>query len=515
MRWAAALVVLLMPLAAALTEPAQSDAGVPGDAPAGHTEARPLPGEGRYAGLLDGVNDFVDAYALEVDDDRPLRVALRGETFLSVAVHDPGGALIGSAFTAPGARAAHVVGDPAPGRWTLIVQVDLQAGGEYELILERGPSEAPGRPVVVATFDTGVNPWHPCWRRGGYEHPRDAIAGYPADSAPISLSFRSTHDESVAASQGALQGLQPRQLYHVPQTRLSTFAVGDPSTRFVDDEPHGAFASTQIACREFGFASRAHLVILDRYEWTPDYLPLAQWVAEQAWIDIVHVNAQDVPLLDSPALRPFQGPQIDTVTIGEGTRAMVASGKLVVIAAGNGVGGAGTSYPAELSRYAVPGVLIAGAVDNSGYTEWSNYDPHVVMDGVATDAGDSDSGGNVRFSGTSASSPRVAGYAAELLGRLREAGLQPSAAELHRLIRASADPRLHPSYFDGDSGSYAIPELPAGDRYPFVGYGEVSEHTLPIAVAMGLGQQPIPSRSEDALYARSLGLQQATHGESP
>ena len=377
--------------------------------------------------------------------------------------------------------------------------------------------------VVVATFDTGTNPFHPCWRRPGLTHPRSRTPSYPASSTPLKLSFRKTYEESLKASKKALAAVEPDTLYHVPGTNLSFYGGNGAATELVDNYPHGAQASSQIACGgAYGLAPDAQLVVLNWYDDPASANALMSWVARQSWIDVVHLNIQDVPV----------------VIADESVREIIDSGKLVVIAAGNGVAGLGASYPMELSAYNGPkGSLIAGANDNGGYTTFSNLDPHVVMDGFNTEAAQPYGFGSTLFNGTSSASPRITGYAARLIadtrarwghsgkglvtipagrprpktGPLADGTL--SVAELHEVVRKTANPNPHASRYDGtpsNSLTYPVVPQPADLPYAFypkMGYGEVSEHTLPTALAVLNGTKALPARPvEDAFYAASESL---------
>jgi hypothetical protein len=381
------------------------------------------------------------------------------------------------------------------------------------------PPPVTADPVVVATFDTGTNPFHPCFRRDWAEDvdsPADFIPGYPDDAIPIPLTFDDTYPASKADSQEALQSIVPRKLHFVPETNLSFY--GTAWTEFVDDYPHGSQASSQIACPEYGLAPNAELVVINWYDNNAAGPELIRWAAAQPWIDVVHLNIQDIPL-------PVRAKEIDDV---------IASGKVVVIAAGNGVNGLGPSYPMEISRWnGPPGSLIAGANDNGGYAAYSNLSPHVVMDGCGTVAASPNSFGSTGFSGTSSASPRITGYVARLIGELRaefghtgeglltipEGSPRPAtgpladgvltAPEVHDAVRATANPNPHASMYDGTGGAgsciYWVPQ-PVDSPiavYAKMGYGEVSEHTLPAAIDVLAGRTPRPQRSEDAFYAVS------------
>jgi len=388
------------------------------------------------------------------------------------------------------------------------------------------PSAAP---VVVATFDTGTNPFHPCFRRdwGTASKPRRFIKNYPKEAVSLPLTFGTDYQQSLTASQPVLDSIRQNTLYFVPGTNLSYMGRGvQAKTSFVDDYPHGAQASSQIACESYGMGSNAHLVILNWYDDPSTQEALVDWVAAQPWIDVVHLNIQDTPV---------------PIFTSRGIDRLIATGKLVVIAAGNGVRGLGASYPMELSRWnGPPGSLIAGANDNDGWQVYSNFDPHVVMDGGDTVSAAPDSFEEDSFGGTSSASPRVTGYVTQIIGRLRAmyghawSGLltipagKPRpvvgpladgvlmAAELHEVVRKTAYPSSHDSRWDGGQGIYWMPEpdgLPAGAQYFKIGYGEVSEHTIDHAIRVLTGVLPMPKRAaDDEHYNRSESLREMLWG---
>lgn len=198
----------------------------------------------------------------------------------------------------------------------------------------------------------------------------------------------------------------------------------------------------------------------------------------------------------------------------------------------------------ELSRWnGPPGSLIAGANDNGGWTIYSNLNPHVVMDGGATLAAEPPYGfGDTSFGGTSSASPRLSGYVARVIGALRKefghtgSGLvtipstssKPSsgpladgvltAAELHEVVRKTASPNPHYSYYDGGVGSpWRFPQ-PFGSPvaiYPKMGYGEVSEVTIGSAIDVAAGRSPMPSRAEDNFFFASETIRNALWGYRP
>lgn len=379
----------------------------------------------------------------------------------------------------------------------------------------------------MAQFDTGTNPFHPCFRAPGADP--TVIDGIGAFET-LRLTFGADYASSLAASQGELQRIEPGTLYHVAGTRILFYGT---ATELVDDYPHGSQASSQIVCEEFGMAPDAWLVVLNWYDESSHVVGYLEWVAAQDWIDIVHLNIQDTPI---PA------PSTRTEAIAN----LIASDKFVVIAAGNGAGGLAPSYPMELSSYnGPPGSLIVGASAAAGpagwdgYSYYSNLNPHVAMDACGTAAADPESFGQTTFSGTSSASPRTTGYVAHLLQVLRdrfdpnvthdsalleiptdaapaEGPLSDGAltvAELHAVVRKTADPNPHTSQYDGE-GCFGVPQpvdLPMAN-YAKMGYGEVSEVTVPAALAVLLGEAPLPDRDEDVFYDASETIRETYWG---
>lgn len=421
---------------------------------------------------------------------------------------------------------------------TALVAPALASTGK---IVEAGPPKIAPH-VVVATLDTGINPFHPTWHRKGSDHPSKFIPGFPKSSPALRLALRPTYLDSVAKSRKAFEKLakEDRHPYWIPGTNIiGTWAHESDQAPIFDtnlvspSHSHGAQASSQIAGRKYGLAPDVYLVVVDR---TPDGVAVPgvyeanaealRWAADQPWIDIIHTNIQNVvPLANENMPAGYAG-------YGDAVTYAVENGKLVVSAGGN--------YYAETTETSPhagpPGVLVAGANDNCGYAGFSNPDPHVVMDGVGTLSAAPDSFEEASFSGTSSSSPRITGYAASLLLRIREAlgytgGIRRgalvsvpksqaptegpladgslTAAELHEVIRKTADPNPHESTWDGSGSAGCIPQpsdLPFS-FYPKMGYGEVSEHTLPSALDVVLGAAPMPERMvEDMFYEVSEEL---------
>ena len=398
--------------------------------------------------------------------------------------------------------------------------------------------------VVVATLDTGTNPFHPTWRRTERRHPSAYIPGYPRDAVPAKLQFRNSYRESVEVSKDALAPFasSSERLAWVPGTNIiGAWAARSDKAPVFDVRPefpshsHGAQASSQIAGRGYGLAPEAYLVVMDRTsdEGSEDaYLTNARalrWAADQPWIDVIHTNIQNVVPLANRQTPVYTG-------YPDAVQYALSKGKVVISAGGNFY-----AEPTETSPHAGPsGVLVAGANDNCGFSDYSNPDPHVVMDGMGTASAAPAGFGSGEFSGTSSASPRTTGYVAALLLELRRhygytggvrggalltlvggqvrprtgplADGRLTAAELHEVVRRTANPSSHPSRWDGAEGVGCIPQVITGAAaYPKIGYGEVSEHTAGAALAVLLGRRPAPARpEEDRMYALSEELRRAS-----
>ena len=442
--------------------------------------------------------------------------------------------------------------------WVVVpILVSVMAGclSQQPRASEEGPGDASELPlyephVVVATLDTGGNLFHPTWTRNETRHPSLYIPGYPPAAASLNLTVTDDFVESVKMSVPELEkliaGMHP---YWVQGTNIiGTWAHETDQEPVFDIEnglagepgsnSHGSQASSQIAGLDYSIAPEAFIVIMDRTNQgatSPSVYGSnaagLRWAADQPWIDIIHTNIQNPVPLANKHTGQIPAPFADGYP--EAVFYALSKGKIVVSAGGNF-----WAEATETSPHAGPrGVLVAGANDNCGYTDFSNPNPHVVMDGYQTVSAAPMGFGDGTFGGTSSASPRISGYVAQLLLEIRRAfnytggiedgalvvleeGQAPSSGpladgtltgpELLDVVRKTANPNPHASKFDGGTG-ICIPQpvdLPAA-FYPKMGYGEVSEHTIGAALAVSLGQQPMPARpAEDAYFLLSDTLRQ-------
>lgn len=390
--------------------------------------------------------------------------------------------------------------------------------------------------VVGATFDTGTNPFHPCFRlEEGEANAWQTIPEIAGIAKPLRLTFEDDYDASREASEEAIQAIEDHQLYVVEGTRLLFYGATDAYLELVDGDArsgsHGAQASSQIVCKDFGMGHMGFLLIANWYDTRADARALLEWVGDQTWIDVVHLNIQEI--------YPYPIETTDKGLIQE----MADAGQYVVLAAGNGYGNGGGHIPMETIHYnTVDGTWIAGANDGTDYTSFSNLNPHGVMDGCGTEAADAFSYGTDSFGGTSSASPRTTGYAMNLLQSVRDhfdvqggtsnanlvelpASKHPATGpladgaldifEMHEVMRKTADPSLPASLWDGASGpldcTYWLPQTPATEDndYHRIGYGKLTNDTLAQSLKVLVGDAPMPERPyADAEFERSQQLRQ-------
>jgi subtilisin family serine protease len=175
-------------------------------------------------------------------------------------------------------------------------------------------------------------------------------------------------------------------------------------------------------------------------------------------------------------------------------------GVLVVTSAGNrgnlpppspasAVGhGPSEAYPGSSS----PDALVVGASDGTGNrTEFSQRNPELLADGEDVTVA-AQRGGTVQQSGTSFSTPWMAGAAARLVA----AGGPSDPDWLEWVLLHAADGRLVVPYANEGYGAFGAPELST-------------------ALAVAIGEGAFPSADHrDAEHAASLGVQMALNGQA-
>lgn len=200
-----------------------------------------------------------------------------------------------------------------------------------------------------------------------------------------------------------------------------------------------------------------------------------RWAVETVGADVVSMSLGTIA--------PIPGALVD---FDDAVAAAQEAGVLVVVSAGNGLGNAGARYPSELAQPSgSTRALVVGAVGKTATTQarltgatFSNTDPDVVSWGASVKMATS-GGGFQTSSGTSFSTPLVAGWAALVLDAARDAGRPDDPARIERILSWTAhdDPAVpfaiegygfvaHGSWSTRDTVGPAIAHAAAGTLPP-------------------------------------------------
>ncbi len=81
--------------------------------------------------------------------------------------------------------------------------------------------------IVVALFDTGINPYHEIYRRPNMNiHPSRVIDGFPEDAIALNLTFTNSYQENLKRDQKIWSNLSKEVLYWIPGTNIFTISFG-------------------------------------------------------------------------------------------------------------------------------------------------------------------------------------------------------------------------------------------------------------------------------------------------
>ncbi len=260
------------------------------------------------------------------------------------------------------------------------------------------PSPA-ATPVTVAVLDTGIYTGSQAFAAGQVVAWRDFIANRPA---PYDDHGHGTLTASmVAGFQGG-----PATPSFAPGTRLAIGKVAD-SRGSSKDAPLAAGIG---------------------------------WAVNTAGADIISISLGD----STPASTLLHGREVAAAL-----RAARQAGVLVLVSNGNGLLNAtlpGLLGPLQ-AHGSSPDVLAVGASGVEGLL--ATAEPEVVAQYTVTGPSHTSPNGLVTQSGTSFSTPLVAGYAARALGTARANGHAPEANQLELLIKGCAHDTLVPPTFEG------------------------------------------------------------------
>lgn len=300
-----------------------------------------------------------------------------------------------------------------------------------EVILDAASN--PGRPVVIAVIDTGINAYHVDFAAAQ----SDAITFFgtpPLGSASVvALSGAPEYEAARNADAALWASVEPGQLYAFAGTRVMGMSfIGETASyegALILDETtggHGTFTSS-VAAREAPDAIILMLQIANEYcvpvfepcLLDPSIATALRWASTQPWIDIISVSyglPANAP--DEEALHPEVRAYLDA------SRRAHASGKTIVSASGNNAAPTITDY-----LNGPPWIIAVGGMNSGeiGTTIASgrivdvgaNYTERLASPISRTDY--------EIAQGTSFATPNVAGVLADALARHRASGASTAA----------------------------------------------------------------------------------------
>jgi len=376
----------------------------------------------------------------------------------------------------------------------------IGAGGLLLGVAVPAPAaKSQSRAVVAVVAESGVDVLQPEFRT---TDGRDAElpAAIRGRVVRVALPPGDRDAKAAALKRGPLGHPVVGTLYYVSGTRLLLYfgqrEAGVPAAPPWVGADHGTGTASVAGGRTVGAAPNALVVVLISYQ-----EPAWAWLAEQSWIDVSSSSTFELPT----ALL------CDSYT---GMRTFRQLGHLPFVAAGNGFFDSTVLSPGNSpDAVRVGGVLPDGSsflpgADASDPLFWSGraYDTAGAMTMRIAKAG---TDGLVTASGTSGSSPMVAGRVAHVLSTVRRAvGDTGSGVRAGALVIAQRAPRVGP-LADGRLDAEELLEVvlaasrPKGTaapgRYAIEGYGWFNLEAAKDAVAILLGQRTLPSRLEDDL----------------
>lgn len=344
-------------------------------------------------------------------------------------------------------------------------------------------------PLVVAIVETGsgLNVLHKEFRvRPGQD--LRLPTGIPSAELVRLPSKGSFQQRIDGVRDGPLGNMEPGTLYRVADTRI--VGIYTPPGSDTRDITVGRWHGTGVSGAAVGarFGTNPHALLLyvtgvNEQGW--------QWLAEQDWIDVVSVSSFKV--IDS---------REDKAGACQGARAvrdLVASGRLVFTASGNGDQFEQLLSPAGLAEaYQVGGVDEDGR--SFGWPGRGSTRPYETGDRWSFDVADPDSlSGSMEFGGTSGAAPSTAGRAAELVAHARMILRRgtPSRGPL-------SDGTLTSGELTDLMHHVATPAETAPGSYLIEGYGAFRGSEVASAKRILAGRAEEPARAEEDTLHRAV-----------
>jgi hypothetical protein len=333
-----------------------------------------------------------------------------------------------------------------------------------------------------------VNPYHAAFAATPGFETRLAETVH-ANYTTIQLSTGGKLADRLQTDDAILQGLEPGQLYHFAGTRILAISFSNRTNPLsnekhviFDDDGHGTMTSSLVAQ-----ADPDAIIVMAQVQsqvcdtgtcvLDPNVAEGLHWLAQQPWVDVISVS------FGTPGAPPDPStihPEVQTFL--DSSRSAAASGKLVVILAGN--------YPnPTLTGYTVgpPWVIAAGGYEaaNKGEAAPASKGVDVIANFSAEVADPKATDGTLWNAGTSFSAPAVAGTLSRALGLVRAAAYEHHDAWDYRLNASSKIPShsslafraaLNASALDVTASQYDPTQTPENSSW----HGRIDSPAVPI-----------------------------------
>lgn len=323
--------------------------------------------------------------------------------------------------------------------------------------------------VVVATIDSGINPYHEAFRRPGRTaHPATYLTGFPESARPLDLTFSAdSYWDAVQADQEVWSRIQLATTYWVPGTNLFVRDQGDVSfaTAGTDEKPildevgHGTNVAGAV---NQAFPGATILAVESTRNGA------LEWAASQPWVDVISLS------YSGPASGPF-------APVSDGIQAAREHGKMLVVSAGN------NPTPHVLFRPNGPpqAISVGGAhpddradafVTSKGPDVVSNFTLQGLPQAQTLEARGS-------AVGTSFSAPNVAGTLAHAIERLRRRAGDTNESTRDGLVEVPPAMAQAPYLGDGvlDSGELRSAMNRSARYWSTTGYDPTSPLARPFS----------------------------------
>ena len=450
--------------------------------------------------------------------------------------------------------------DLAPGRHLVTLKATDANGLERRqttsvLVADAERLAAEESPItVIGIADTGINPYHLEFSAETYpdpdvlaltnnftRHPSEYIPGYPADAAAIPITLGEGYFPDADEPVWTPENLPEGTLYWIPGTKIiGAWDAGNAASlteEFVDDRPddhpildengHGSGSASVAAGNRYGYCPTCLLMIVES---------LDESVATQfGWVDI---TSHSFGYIAGLPIGLVNGPNIPT-------RDATERGQTVLFAAGNGIGNAfDVPQSTWVSDQTGPDWNISvGAIrrDNQRAIIGDGIPVHISAwgDGNLPSACRTGTVGQCAFGGTSAATPYTAGVFGTVLTEVRQAIGDGDAGQKAGQVVAQGAPIAESVYLaDGQLTRAELREAVLKTAYPlntenapspfpypatapytgdpnvlFEGYGAATPNGADRAVAVLLGDMPLPERPfEDEFFALDRAVRDSLYG---